>query len=102
MSDMTEFNSEQLERIEGAFETIRDAVSQFGRALDADDRYPGAGGALEDEGNADIRGAFTRVPELSQLLPKLSAAVQRGDNLADSGYEIVAEMKLAEALLMPR
>lgn len=102
MSNVTEFNPEQVKRIEGAFETIRGAVSQFGRALDADDHYPGAGVPLEEEGNADIRDAFARVPELSQLLPKLNAAVQRGDNLADSGYEIVAELKLAEARLSRR
>ena len=98
---MTDFDPEQVKRIQGAFETIRDAVSQFGRALDADDHYPGAGAPLEEQGNTGIRDAFACVPELSRLLPKLNAAIERGDNLADSGYEIIDELKLAEARLSP-
>jgi hypothetical protein len=91
---MTDSDADRQKRIGGAIDAIFYAVRQFGSALDADDHYPGAGAPLEAEGNASIRHAFARTPELGQILPGLHERVLRGENLADRGFEITDEILL--------
>ena len=99
-SDAKALTDEERLPVERAFYLIQQDVAEFGSALHAYDRgYVEAADRIEEQATASIRQTFDATPILRELLPKLWARLAGGQNIADSGYDILDEIARAKQRL---